>query len=164
MPRSRFSIHGRATITKYIDEDHYLAGKPFAVVRTRPNEIMYSGASAVWQMMTGTWTDSVFGSTAAIGVGDGSGGGRTLTDLTGGNKKRKGMSGSYPEHHPDNDDLATRVKYRSLFTGGEANFQWREWGIFNQVAGGQILNHEVQNNGRKRSGMVWDMLVEVKID
>lgn len=164
MPTFTFSIHGRATVWKYVDEEHYLAGRPFAVVKTMPNEIMYSGASAVWQMMTGTWADLPFGGTSAIGVGDGSGGGRTLTDLTGGNKKRKGMKPGYPEHHPDNDELSTRCKYRSLFLGGEANFTWREWGIFNSVAGGQILNHEVQNNGRKRSGMVWDMLVEVKID
>lgn len=158
----RFGIHGIATITKYLDEEHYLAGKHFAIVTTRPNEIMYGGASAVWEMMLLTWGDAFF-SAPFIGVGDGSGGGRDLNDLTGGNKFRKNMTGGYPQHTDGFTEANTKARFRSLFTGSQANFQWREWGLFNLETDGRMLNHQVQNNGRKRAGMVWDMLTEFTI-
>jgi len=160
-----FSIHGIATITKYLDEEHYLAGKHFAIVVTRPNEIMYGGASSVWELMIGTWLGANYGAgTAHIGVGDGSGGGRTLNDLTGGNKFRKAMDSGYPQHVDGFTAANAKCKFRSTFTGAQANFQWREWGIFNAPSGGRMLNHETQNNGKKKPGMVWVMEVEGTID
>lgn len=163
MPHSEmFGIHGWATIWKYLSLEHYLAHDPFVVIQTRPNELMYGGASFTWGAILGFPPDVPFTS-PFIGVGDGTGGGKTLNDLTGGAKFRKGMTGGYPQWTDGFAEINTHAKFRSLFMGGEANFHWREWGLFDLASGGRMLNHQVQDNGRKKPGMVWDMLTEFTI-
>lgn len=157
-------IHGIATVTKYLNLSSYIDDSPFEIITGTKNELMYGGGSSIWEMMMARWTDSFYDSGAHLGVGDGAGGGRTLNDLTGGNKFRKIQDGGYPQHVDGFAEINLHAKYRSTFTGAQANFIWREWGLFNRATGGRMLNHKVESFGRKRPGMIWQFLVEFIIE
>ncbi|RKD22459.1 hypothetical protein SAMN02745883_00686 [Caminicella sporogenes DSM 14501] len=98
-------------------------------------------------------------SNAKIGVGDGDTAfAATQTDLTGTNKFRKGMDTGYPIRD------GNTITFRATFGGDEANFAWKEWGVFNAASGGVMLNRVVDNNGTKLQGQTWTFTVTITIN
>ena len=93
---------------------------------------------------------------ARLGVGDG----EDLfvasqTNLTGTNTLRKGMDTGFPLVSPP------VVTFKSTFNPGEANFAWKEWGIFNAGSGGVMLNRVVESNGTKKNNQTWVLEVSI---
>jgi len=72
------------------------------------------------------------------------------------NKLRKGMEATYPQRS------SNTLTFRALFGTGEANYQWREWGIFNHATAGTMLTRDVDDVGTKTSFQSW--LVEADLD
>lgn len=65
------------------------------------------------------------------------------------NKLRKAMEATYPQR-------STNVlTFRSLFGTSDANWQWREWGIFNAVSSGVMLTRKAEDLGTKTSAQSW---------
>ena len=93
---------------------------------------------------------------AYIGVGDGSGAFSVNdTDLQGVNKFRKGMDSGFPEVHPP------AIIFKSTFEPSEANFDWKEWGIFNGAQDGVMLSRSIESNGTKQSNQTWVLEIAV---
>ena len=93
---------------------------------------------------------------ARLGVGDGNAAFAVAqTDLQGTNKFRKAMDSGYPTITPP------KVTFKSTFAQSEANFAWKEWGIFNAASGGVMLNRVIESNGTKQSNQTWVLEVEV---
>ena len=93
---------------------------------------------------------------ARIGVGDGGDAfSIAQTDLMGANKLRKVMDTDYPILTPPT------VTFRSTFRTNEANFDWKEWGVFNAASGGVMLNRVVESNVTKQDNQTW--ILEVAI-
>jgi hypothetical protein len=94
--------------------------------------------------------------TAHIGVGDSSAAfAATQTDLQGANKFRRPQETTFPTIAPP------VLTYRSLFSTGEANFPWFEWGVFNAAAGGTMLNRKIESLGTKNSAQSWQFTVQL---
>lgn len=106
-------------------------------------------------LITGTGT--LFNNANAyIGVGDGTTTfDKTQTDLAGTNKIRKGQDVGYPTV------VGSTVTFKSTFLPAEANFAWREWGIFNAASGGVMLDRVVESNSTKLSNQTWVLTVAV---
>ncbi|KKN32733.1 hypothetical protein LCGC14_0810770 [marine sediment metagenome] len=96
---------------------------------------------------------------AHIGVGDGTGVfAKAQTDLQGASKFRQPMVATYPQ-------IATNVlTFRAVYATGDANFAWEEWGVFNAVAGGTMLNRKVESLGTKASSQSWQFTVTLTVD
>lgn len=96
---------------------------------------------------------------AHIGVGNGTGVfAKAQTDLQGASKFRQPMEATYPQ-------IATNVlTFRSLFATGDANFAWEEWGVFNAVSAGTMLNRKVESLGTKTSAQSWQFTVTLTVD
>jgi len=78
------------------------------------------------------------------------------TDLQGTNKLRKPMDAGYPIVNGNS------VTYRSTFDTTEANFEWKEYGVFNGITGGTMLCRVVEYNSTKLSNQTW--LLEVTVN
>lgn len=57
----------------------------------------------------------------------------------------------------------SKMRFKTTFGPDEGNFPWNEWGIFNQSAGGYMLNRVVKYNGTKTQGHSWTILCEVEL-
>ena len=92
---------------------------------------------------------------AYIGVGDSAAAfAAAQTDLqAGANKLRKAMEATYPQR------AANALTFRALFATDEANFTWAEWGVFNAVAAGTMMNRKVEALGTKTSAQSWQLTV-----
>lgn len=73
------------------------------------------------------------------------------------NKLRKGMEVGYPQR-------STNVlTFRSLFGTGDANWQWREWGVFNASSSGVMLSRKAEDLGTKTSAQSWLLTAELTV-
>lgn len=90
---------------------------------------------------------------AHLGVGDSSAAfASTQTDLQAAtNKLRKPMDATYPQRS------GNVITWRATFGTTEANFAWNERGIFNALAGGQMLSRKVVSLGAKTSSASWQL-------
>lgn len=97
---------------------------------------------------------------AVIGVGDSNTAfSPAQTDLQAPvNKFRKVMDATYPQR------TANVTIYKSTFVGGEANFAWNEWGVFNDPAAGTMLDRVVEYNGTKLAGQTWYFQVTLTLN
>lgn len=98
-------------------------------------------------------------SNAYLGVGDSNTAfDAAQTDLQAAtNKFRQGMEASYPQ-------LATNVlTFRSVFGTSDANFDWEEWGIFNDAAAGTMLTRKAESLGTKANTQSWQLTVTVTV-
>lgn len=81
----------------------------------------------------------------------------TQTDLQGTNTYRQPMDATFPT-------VATNVlTFRSTFATGVANFDWKEWGVFNASVAGTMLNRLVENNGTKTGTQTWQFTATITI-
>lgn len=76
-------------------------------------------------------------------------------DLQGAYSVRKGMDAGYPVVE------APTLTFKATFATGEANFDWREWGVFNAATGGTMLNRVVESNGTKQDNQTWVLEVAI---
>jgi hypothetical protein len=142
--------------------EKYREGAREEVLQGEGNLLTTSGANALWTALTGGALTAFNNANAHVGVGDGNGSVPTPsaadTDLTAPtNKLRKAMDATYPS-------VATnQVTFKATFGSGEANFAWREWGVFNASSGGTMLNHRGQDLGTKASGTTWVITVTVSL-
>jgi hypothetical protein len=99
-------------------------------------------------------------SNAYIGVGDDDTAfDDSHTDLQAlSNKIRTGQEATYPQR---TDNVLT---FRSVYDTDEANFEWNEWGVFNHISAGVMLNRKVENLGTKTSAGVWQLTVELTVN
>lgn len=111
------------------------------------------------RLISDTTTPEYDNSNAHIGVGIGvTAFSASQTDLVGASKLRKGMDSGFPT-------IATNViTFQSTFGVSEANFAWAEWGVFNALSGGTMLNRLVEANGTKLSGQTWVFQVAITIN
>lgn len=139
------------------------APDPYEILESVGNLLMTQGANDLWTALTtaaGLGSGSAYtNANSAIGVGDST----TVeavgqTDLQAAtNKVRVAMNATYPI-------VSTNTcQFQSTFGTGTGNFQWQEWGIFNNVSGGHMLNRKVQNNGTKASGSTWTFTVTLTL-
>jgi len=63
------------------------------------------------------------------------------------------MEATYPQR------AANALTFRALFATDEANFTWAEWGVFNAVAAGTMMNRKVEALGTKTSAQSWQLTV-----
>lgn len=97
---------------------------------------------------------------AHLGVGNGTTAfAKTQTDLVGASKLRKPMAATYPQRS------VNTVTFRSVFGDADANFQWNEWGAFNALSGGSMLNRAVPatNLGTKTNG-TWTLTTTFQLN
>lgn len=89
-----------------------------------------------------------------IGVGDGvTAFVATQTDLVGASKFRKAMDATFPTA------AGNVLTFKSTFGIADANFAWNEWGVFNAVAAGTMLNRKQEALGTKPSNQTWAFTV-----
>jgi len=151
------------TVEKYHGDD--VTGVPYEVVEREGNLLMYGGASAVWDTLTGAGNVTAFNNANAhIGVGNGTtAAAATQTDLQGASKVRKAMDATYPLHTDGTDAAAGTVTFRSTYGTADANFQWYEWGVFNASTAGRMLNRKQEDLGSKTSASTWTFSVSLSL-
>lgn len=142
---------------------------PYEVVDRHGNLLMYGGVSLIWEAIKGTTLTGALqpfsNANATIGVGDSTtAAAATQTDLQAStNKLRKAMDATFPTHTDGTTSGAAQIVFQSTFGTADANFAWQEWGIFNNSAGGRMLNRKVESNGTKASGTSWQFALTISI-
>lgn len=95
---------------------------------------------------------------AHLGSGDdGTAFNASQTDLIGSNKLRKGMEAGYPQR---SDNVLT---FRSLFGTSDANWDWKEWGVFNASSSGVMLSRKAEDLGTKTSAQSWLLTADLTV-
>ena len=101
---------------------------------------------------------------AAIGVGNSGANGDPgdvagQTDLLGAQKVRKGMEDTFPNRENN------VIDFKSEFGADDGNFNWLEWGVFNNApTGGTMLNRKSEDLGTKVQGSTWIITVTLTIN
>jgi hypothetical protein len=97
---------------------------------------------------------------AHIGVGDSNSTfSAAHTDLQAAtNKLRRPMEATYPQR-TDN-----QLTFRSEFGTAHANYQWREWGVFNHSSTGVMLSRKAEDLGTKAEGSTWVLTVTITVN
>ena len=78
---------------------------------------------------------------------------------------RVGMNTGLPSRDPDGDGSKNLTRYQSTYGTSEGNFNWLEWGVFNDVTAGagQMLCRIVEDLGTKTSASKWVFEVDLTI-
>lgn len=146
----------RWSVAKYASPER---ADPDEVMEGEGNLLTTAGASTLWTALTGGAGTAFNNANAVLGVGD-----SNAVEAVGQidlqaafNKQRKGMDASYPVVS------GNQVTFRATFLGGDANFTWAEWGLFNAASGGTMLNRKVQPIGSKSSGAVWVFTITISL-
>lgn len=139
--------------------------EPYEVYEQEGNLLMYIGASALWQRLIGTAVTAFSNANAYLGVGDSlAAAAATQTDLqASSNKHREAMDATYPMHTDGALVANATITFKSTFETGDANFAWREWGIFNASSSGVMLNRKVFDAGTKTSADSWALTITLTL-
>lgn len=138
---------------------------PYEVVHRHGNLLMFGGASALFHRLTGGVAVTAFDNTNSnVGVGDGvTAVAATQIDLQGGNKFRKPVDATYPQHTDGVVSGSASAVFRATFATTDANFAWAEWGIFNAAAAGRMLNRKLDSFGTKTAGTSWVLTITLTL-
>lgn len=79
------------------------------------------------------------------------------TDLQGAQQELKPMDASYPLR------LGASISFRAQFDTADANFAWNEWGVFNALQDGIMLNRRVESLGTKDNTQTWQLTVNLTV-
>lgn len=152
------------------DEDMILAGlatELYERVEHEGNLLMTAGATNLWNGLTTAGLAAPYNNTnAALGVGDSSTAAAVgQTNLQGAvnvtDRVRKPMNASFPSV------TTNQVQFQATFGTGDANFNWQEWGTFNNVtdASGTMLNRVAGASllGTKSSSATWQLTVTLSL-
>lgn len=127
------------------------------------NTLVNGGTNLMMTLLTGSGTAYTNG-VSALGVGDSSAAfALTQTNLQGAvnvtDRVRKGMNATFPS-------VAGAVaSFQATFATTDANFEWNEWAIFNNVTDGSgtMLNRSVADLGGKTSASSWQLTVTLTL-
>lgn len=122
------------------------------------------GRDAIANMITGINTTLFDNGNAHLGVGDGTTTFSTSqSDLQGSNKARVPMDSGFPEIDPEGVGDNNKIRFKSTFDSTTGNYSWEEWGVFNALSGGVMLNRLVDSQGTKASGSTWVFEVDITV-
>jgi hypothetical protein len=110
-----------------------------------------AGTNIIANALEGVSYTAFNAANAYLGVGDNvTAFVKTQTDLQAStNKIRKGMDATFPT-------LAGNVMtFQATFGTSDANFDWNEWGLFNDPTSGIMLNRKAAFLGTKNSSQTW---------
>ena len=110
-----------------------------------------AGRNAIAGLLAGSGT-AFDTSNAYLGVGDSTTAFAVAqTDLQAAtNKHREALDGA--------PNVSTNVvTYIATFESGDANYDWQEFGLFNNSSGGTMFSRVVSNQGTKVGGQVWEL-------
>lgn len=144
------------SVRKFASQADYEAGKAYEEVDLGNNEMANAGLNVMTTLLCGGGGADF--SAPYIGVGDSDDVfDATDTDLQAAvNKLRVDMDDTYPTYGTDQ-----KVTFRSTFASDEANYVWKEFGVFTAGVAGTMLNRKVSNQGTKTAGQVWEVTVEI---
>ena len=113
-----------------------------------------AGAVHIAQAVKGATLTAFNAGNAYLGVGSGN----TVfaasqTDLVGASKTRKGMDSPYPS------GASNALTYQATFGTGDANHDWKEWGLFNASSGGTMMGRKVESFGTKTNAQSWTLQI-----
>jgi hypothetical protein len=146
------TVVGKYQVTKYASEADFLAQRPYEVGEPFKNLLVTAGLAEIWNLVTAQGGTAFSNANARLGVGDSSTAPAVgQTDLqAASNKTRKAMDATYP-----NTPVGGVEVFKSTFASGDANYDWREFGVFNAGSGGTMLSRTTSNQGTKVAGQVW---------
>jgi hypothetical protein len=136
--------------------------RPYETLENDGNLLVTVGATILWNLLIGAGGTVFSNANAYIGVGDGNGSVPTPTvgdtDLTAPtNKLRKVQDASFPT-------VSTNTcVFQSTYATTDANFEWREWGVFNASSAGTMLNHRGIDLGLKVNTASWQFKVTLSL-
>lgn len=140
-------MEGRYTVFKYHGDVE--DGNLYEIVETAPNLFLTTGINTVLLLAVGQAATAYSGSNARLCVGDGTTAATAAdTDLVGTNKFRQLVSGAPSV-------TTNQVLFSATFGTSVANFDWREVGVSNAAAAGQMWSRTVINLGTKVSSASW---------
>jgi len=75
------------------------------------------------------------------------------------------MDTGYPSRDPENAGDSNKIRYQATFAQTEGNFQWNEWGLFNNITtgAGTMHNREVETIGTKTNVTTWVFQVDISL-
>lgn len=163
----RWRCHTRLDKRRVVGPDGVPLPAPvlYDTIEADGNLLVYGGASALWDLLIGAGNVTAFDDTYAhIGVGTSStAAAANQTDLQGASKHREVVDSSYPSHTDGTTSGSASIVFKATFETGDANFAWEEWGIFNDVSSGRMLNRKVQSFGTKTSSDEWALTVTITL-
>jgi hypothetical protein len=81
----------------------------------------------------------------------------TQTDLQAASNKLRSLCTSI------SDNGAGVITAVTTYTGGQANYAWQEFGLFNNSTGGTMMQRVVSAQGTKTAGQSWQLTETVTI-
>lgn len=140
-------LEGRYSVYKYHGD--VAPENLYEIVETAPNLFLTNGINQVLLLAVGQAATAYSGSNARLAVGDGTTAATAAdTDLVGTNKFRQLVSGAPSV-------TTNQVLFSATFGTSVANFDWREVGVVNAAAAGQMWSRTVINLGTKVSSASW---------
>lgn len=129
------------------------------------------GTNVIASALIGESAYPLFDNTnAALGVGDdntafSASQSQLQAEANGTDALRKGMNSGFPDRDPDSDGSDNLLRLQSTFGTSEANFNWLEWGVFNDTTsgGGQMLCRVQEDLGTKTNASKWVLEVDLTI-
>lgn len=137
------------------------AVKPYEVIECT-NVFLSSGINELWSLVIGDSANHFDNTNARIGIGSDKSTTpvNTQTDLQGASKTYKAIETGYPT-----TPKYREVKFKSSFGSSDANYEWGELVVKNNISG--ISFNRTTNNGAgwgtKGSGETWNVIVTLKI-
>lgn len=149
----------RWVFRKYASKEAYLSNKPFdETVIEKGNLLLNTGINEMWKLIIGSSTNTFSNTKAQIGIGDSSTAAvASDTDLKGTNKSYADMASSYPVA-----GTSQKVVFRAVFGENAGNHDWAEAVVKNKTSN-ICLNRLVSDQGRKASGQVWTVDLEITL-
>lgn len=134
------------------------------------NLLTTAGLTRITSLITGGGGQAATNTSARIGVGTGTTaaaiGDTDLSAAAGSsNRQFEIMAATYPQVS------AGVMTFRAVFTTGEANFHWQEWGIdigtpivaAGTTVNATLVNHKVVDLGTKTSAAAWTFTVTITL-
>ena len=147
------------TIKKFLNEQAFAEGKPYAIGEIDHNCLLISGITALWNLVAGLGGTAFSNAAAYIGVGDSSTAAvNTQTGLqASSNKTYQAMNTAYPSVS------SQAITFESIFGSGAANYAWNEFVVANSSSGTTCLNRVVSSQGTKPAGQTWTVNVSISL-
>jgi len=149
---------GKMTVEKYHGKIKP-GDTPYEVIEGEPNLLVNAGINIILDLLIGAGGTVFNNANSHIGVGDSStAAAAAQTDLQAAtNKFREPMDSTFPSRS------GQVLPFKATFETTDANFAWNEWGVFNNLSTGTMLNRKVQSFGTKTSADTWVATVTVTL-
>lgn len=117
-----------------------------------------AGRELIAAALTGDTISPYNNANTYLGVGDSAAAfSASQTSLQGAQQDLKPMDASYPLR------LGAAISFRAVFDTADANFAWNEWGVFNALEDGTMLNRRVESLGTKDNTQTWQLTVNLTV-